>query len=294
MFALFLLVLFHLLCTTEVKTLLGIDDFIHICIMFGAYYLGTRLEDAKPIWVGVAIGVSITGCIAMLQWMGWDSTWIVQHAPPSGLFNNRNLLAEAGVVAALIAVYYRSWWALPGVFWASCLPMSRNALGAFALSYLLFQSPWRSAFKGWRMVCLILIAFALVFGIGGGGLDARLAIWQYAIDGMTWHGNGLGSFFETMPADAFAHNEFIQMWFEWGIFSIPIFVMFANALRKEPSLEQSIVACVLLLSMFAFPLHMPFTAFCFSFALGRVFSGRHSVCGAEYPSGAYPILSKHW
>lgn len=292
MFMLLLLVTIHLLCFTSRESLLGFDDFIHIGILFMVFYLATRAPDLRGIWVGLAVGINISGYIALAQMFGFDG--ITQYAPPSGLFNNRNVMAEAGAIALLVTIHYRLWWLLPGALLAAFLPVSKAVIGALALVAVFWPSAGGYRVTGIRAYMAIAVAGIFAVALGGASLTQRYDIWAPAIQAFNLTGHGLGSFFEDFPMPAYAHNEFIQMWYEWGLYAVPFFVAFIAAVLKEWRFEQSIVACVLMLCVFSFPLHMPLTAFCFALALGRMFGAGDNVCSAQYAGGMghLPYISR--
>jgi len=252
--------------------LAGLDDFIHLCILFGAFYLGMHASDLRDFWLGLALGVTINAALMVAQMLGYSG--IEQTAAPAGLFRNSNVVAEAACIALLVAGYYRMWWLLPGAQIAIVLSGSKAAFGAAVVSVLFLFMPGR-----WRYLAPALAGvIGVTFFLHSTSMSERALIWLVLLDAVNWTGHGIGSYFAAHTATGFAHNEYLQMWYEWGLFCLPVFLVFYKLMRKEPSLEQSIIFCVMGLSFFAFPLHMPVTACCFTLAAGRMYSRWYAVC----------------
>jgi hypothetical protein len=109
-------------------------------------------------------------------------------------------------------------------------------------------------------------------------LAERAAIWHSAWDGRTFWGWGTGSFWSVYPhfdlrigATANpeqAHNEFLTVLFELGVPGLVAFLAFCATLMGPLDTPRLILIALLVESCFAFPLHMPVSAF-----LGMVAAG---------------------
>ncbi len=108
--------------------------------------------------------------------------------------------------------------------------------------------------------------------------------WSYYTDTMrqlTFFGHGLGSFNGLFPSFASSdtlavrtdhvHNDYLEAIFEIG--GVAVFVwcaLFAVCLRAVVSAERTVLVAVGVQMLFAFPLHLPATAFLAALCLGHL------------------------
>lgn len=246
----------------------GIDDLIHLAILLLTFYLGFQRLDLSPAWMGIAVGVNINAAIAIAQSLGWDG--IVQTAAPGGLFVNRNVLAEAGAVGLVAALSLRKWWLVPGAFISAVIPFSKNVIAALVLAVLL-----RRDARVWRVAMVGAVLFLLLVAIGHPSVDVRIAIWADAIRQLSFFGHGVGSFARDFPEAYYAHNDYLQIFYELGC--LPAMVIMAGliqALRSERGTEHWILFTISCIAVFSFPYEMPVTAFAAALAAGDLLSRR--------------------
>jgi len=108
----------------------------------------------------------------------------------------------------------------------------------------------------------------------------RLQIWKVTWLNLSLLGHGAGSFegliFMSSPTNLlhpeYAHNDFLQLAFEFGLgAAIPVGILLL-ALRQVSSPEWPILATALFMATFSFPLYMPVTAFIAALCTGRLVS----------------------
>lgn len=239
--------------------------------------LGTS-RDQHKIWMGIAIGLWISSAVAVAQWMGltWPLTTI---GIPAGLYFNQSLHGWLLAIAVVGLVCNRMWtWALP-LLPGILLSGSRASLGlvVFGLLATLVRKP--------------IILLTVVLGMASLILDTqyindiqRIEIWRYALLILTPWGNGVGSFMELWYHDPrqiwqayFAHNDYIQLVFEYGIGALPLFAAWVwLALRSDHDLWPLYITC-LVLALFAFPFYTPITAFIWALACGGIMRNDHGA-----------------
>lgn len=267
----------------------GLDHLAKLVAVAGAFWLGGSLDDATPLWKGIALGVAASAVIAIAQVVvGLD--WFVQAAPPAGLFGNRNFLAEAGMVA-LITSLATVWTpggavlaALAGV--AILLTGSKAVIGALVILLAVYVAPQRPAIA-WGLAGMVVLVAGLMFGGGAGSAAARLEIWQPAWSGLSWFGNGLGSFaYDFSPVHEHAHSEPLQYAYELGVLAIAPAALLIHVLGGwEHDREGFVLVGVALVGFLAFPFHMPVTALAAGVAAGRLARKRSRMGGHDRPRG---------
>lgn len=243
------------------------------------FNLGYELQDLRPVYVGAGIGIAISGVIASFQVAEIN---IVRGYGPAGLFVNPIFLGEAAGLVLVGAVGERLWLVAAIVTPALALSAARAAMlgGALALA-IHFRNRWR-----------LLLAIAVVAGLavaayswGRVRLDSseleRLAIWRSTWAGVTWLGHGIGSFWSTYPQfdirphpprrPEFAHNEWLNVAFELGPVGFVLFCSWCISLAGPLNSSRLVLITLAVESCFAFPLHLPTTAF-----LGMLCAG-HAV-----------------
>lgn len=254
----------------------GADDLVHIAILLSAFCLGASVKDLSMVWRGVAIGLAVSGFIAVAQLCGWEA--LPQAVKPAGLFMNKNVLGETALVAAVAMFFSRSWWLFILAVATLLLSTSKGAIGAGILVAGLWLLPQRPRVAK-PLLCGVIAAVVYAFAAELPSAAVRWAGWSDVLANATLFGNGLGSFEANYPAMQFAHSEPIQMVYELGIFSAPIFALFIYVLRdygaRKP--EWFILVAVVAVSLLSFPLHMPLTGFAAALAAGHLAGGRSLV-----------------
>ena len=185
---------------------------------------------------------------------------------PHGLFGNPNFLGCAVVLALAAAIVYKFYWFYPFAAVGLWLSQSRGAfIGAVAAVLIGI----------WRRDRLLALTLALVLTATGIAISdgrsfsgwARIGVWQDTVNHLTVFGSGWGSFFTeysswpirtnmTTELAPHAYNDFLQLTFELGIGTIPLWVLIAYSLETE-SPATLILLTGLALGLTYFPLRIP-------------------------------------
>ena len=253
----------------------GMGALLTLFVLAVCFCLGSQLSNLQPLYIGAALGITVSSIIAVVQFAGFHP--LLTITPVSGLFANGDFMAEAAALVLVAVVSERIWWAVPGLLPALVLPFARGAALACAVA-LLVHFRGRKGF--WFLLCAVPVAVALYALVKGddGAIADRLFIWRSAFDGITLFGHGVGSFWSTFPlydlrfvplrTPEFAHNEFLNVAFELGIVGLVLFAVFCLMLIGPLDTPRLVLIALLVESCFAFPLHEPTTAF-----LGMVVAG---------------------
>lgn len=269
----------------------GIETLWHFILYGMIFCLGSGLRSVKGPLVCFALGVGISGLLAPLQLpavyelLDWRlPDFILQAAPPAGLFMNRNYMAEAALCAAVGLVAYRDWrLAAPLLPLAPAVVLAGSA-GAFASALLV----------GCTVIPKKLAALIVVSAVGIGAVwfnfgpsserssfNQRLSLYGNTAAMITPAGYGIGSYWAVYPLfhDAVretplgtysyttrprtAHNDALTLGAETGIVGLILAALFALSILTKPKEPAWYVfAAFLCLGLFNFPLyHTPATAF---------------------------------
>lgn len=244
------------------------------------FIYGSTLNDLKPIGLGMAWGVAISGVLVWFQKFGYSP--VGQVIPPSGLFMNKNLLAEAAVIASIFALWHKRYVLALFTLCAAVIPMSRGAwLGLAIVALVWIWNRNRTAAVILSLGAVTALFAGLAFGYRLETVDHRMAIWADAAQNLKWFGNGWGSFYVQFPSTAeltnvlfqrpeHAHNDFLELIYDLGLISVPFFLLFGYILIQAEELERLIILSVLVMGAFGFPLYAPFTGFALALVAGRV------------------------
>lgn len=258
-----------LLWTTSLNiSLMYLAQIIVLGIVF---WIGANINDLKPIFKGIATGLGFASIIAFLQYFNYNEIYSLDKQPAS-FFINPNIYSEVSAVILVSLIVLNLWWWIPVTFTGLLLVHSRAAYVGLAISLFIW---------GWKINKIVsILATSLILLIGlyfyydkfdVSSIQERLNIWQDTIQGLKLFGNGIGSYETMFPFHAthintevarpkFAHNDLLQIIFEFGVGSILIFMVSYNVFkshRKEVIILYSIAA----ISMFTYPLHVPVNAF---------------------------------
>ena len=211
--------------------------FIQLLIIAAAFVYGNRVSSLKPIFTGLAIGVTVSAAILLSPTLQGLTSGSPVSTYPHGLWGNRNMMGEIAVLSALGCLAYGRYWFIPGLLPAifyykpeimSGVP-SRGAVGALMAGICVWLWPRSKVLSGLLAAALLIGGTAaLGFGNRFGPVYERLEVWQAVLHGVTLRGNGLGSLYTLAPylTDIFdttmrrvdhAHNEFIEILFELGV-----------------------------------------------------------------------------
>jgi O-antigen ligase len=227
------------------------------------FCLGSQNHSLRPLFIGAGLGMACSAAVAVLQLAGWIH-WPTINVP-SGLFLNKNFMAEAAALVLIWLIVERVWWLAALVAPALALADARGALLALGVG-LALQS-WRR--PSWLMGGL-LVAEMVLFGYGMATHSAattveRLDIWQESVDNLGFFGTGIGSY-GFMPhqlhADGFsmhAHNDYLELVYELGLIGLGLWVLFMRELWGPLNSVRLVLIVFAVEACFAFPSHLPAT-----------------------------------
>jgi hypothetical protein len=233
------------------------------------FCLGSQARSLRPLFYGAAIGLGVSGAVAIVQVLGWHP--LPEVASPSGLFVNRNYMAEPAALVAVWLVSEGLWWWLIPVAPAALLPMARGALLGFAAA----MSVRSRTLVGAAAILVAVLTLARPGALTG--MSERMDIWSNTIAGLSWLGSGIGSFWaihrELYPDGLaeHAHNDFLELASDLGAIGIALLGWLAWELRGPLDSARLVLVALAAEACFAFPTHTPLTL-----ALGALCAG-HAV-----------------
>ena len=258
------------------------DGLWHLYLWAGLFLVGAALSDLRAVYIGAAIGMTVNSAFVTAQWLGWHG--LPEAISPAGLFINKNLVAEAAVLAfAGILGRGRLNIALMVLLLpAMLLPMCREAFAALIIIGTIFL--WRYS-RMWSLIGLNLAVFVLIGVVLGspvhGSVDERLDIWTDTITNLTWLGHGVGSFYMMFPWHAVhndilavrpdnAHNDYLELLFDFGIGGVPLVVLVAGCLRGPITPPRLVLAAFLTEACFGFPFFVPLSGALAAISVGHL------------------------
>jgi hypothetical protein len=255
--------------------------FAVVLIWAGSFWLGSTLESLDGIWRGLAIGLSVSSLVSIVQAAGFHPLPVADVAGYPGLLYSPLVSGSASAMVIVGLICHRLWRYIPGVL--PLLVLSHNRGGALVVGVGL-----AGRYLGWRAVAAIVVTAAVVMYFHPSPSDIqRMQIWDAAYSNLRWFGLGPGSFTDlwmmvkelgqdVMERPEFAHNDYIQFIFEAGCGSILVFALMAAILARTEAKEWPVFAGFAALGLFFFPFHTPLCAF-----IGCVVAG-HIVGASAY------------
>lgn len=271
----------------------GVYGFWLICIMGLSFWLGSTLDSLRSLYAGLAVGAAVSSGLAVLQFFGFTAI-PYGTLSPAGLYVNS---VAQGLILSLVVVALvseRMWlWTLPLVP-GIALSGSRGAWLALAvgLASTYVRRPW--------VLCAVGAAGAVYFV--GSTLapsdEQRLFIWNVARVNLTWLGWGTGSFMSwLLPFHGqsffpeYAHNDALQLAFEYGAFAVLPVGIFAFALTRAEQRERPVIVAFVTAGCYSMPLWISVASF-----LGCVVAGRivrsWAVAGGYGYDGRYHVVPR--
>lgn len=243
----------------------NVNELIKLLILAQVFVLGSRLENLKPIFVGMSLGLFIHFILSIFY--------------NGGLFVNSSIAGEIAVLAIIGLIISKELWLIPPLAAGIVLSGSRTAIVALLTTIFLY------CYSLSKKIALGALAIALMVGIASfyiksGGTYQRFDIWKDAFNGFTLLGHGSGSFHAAYPffSDSNvntyverpkdAHNDFIQVMFETGIVGLILVTGFLSILMRTNQNEKYIIAAFIVTACLSFPIHTPVSAFIFAIVAG--------------------------
>jgi hypothetical protein len=263
----------------------GYLELWRMTLIFSAFAVGAVCGNLERPLTLMAVSLALTLPLVFFQALGYQG--IPQTAPPAGLFLNKNVLAESAAALLVAMTFLRRWHIAIPLLVITLLAQERAAYVGMTAAVILYLWPRRRSLAYALLACIGVSV--LVMSSTPSALD-RFGIWQDTLQGVTWMGQGIGSFFTMFPATAThidtmlvrpeqAHNEFLHFLFELGIGSAGLWALGYFAIRGKQELERLVFASIVAMSLFAFPFHMPLTAFLAALVAGRLCSSERDDVG---------------
>ncbi len=251
----------------------GVQPLWQFALLWALFCIGAEQDSMEPVFVGAAWGMALSGVAALFQ------------AEPTGLFLNKNFMAEAAALVGAGLLAYRRYQLLPLILPAVLLPNARGALLALCVVVAMERG------SRWIAAGLALLFTAVVmWWPHGASLGERWVIWSHTANHLTWFGHGLGSFYIDFPGfqeDGFArrfdhaHNDLLELVYELGVGTLPLLALWLVAMVQAQPLRLVLIAAAVE-GCFGFPLFLPVTGALAAMAAGhlcgvwaRVFHAEH-------------------
>lgn len=232
---------------------------------------GWAPTSLREIYIALACVGALSSALAVAQWgLGWFPFPVWSHGPAmAGLLYNPIHQGQTLALMIVVLAVHRLWWFIPPLLPGLLLSHSRGAW--LALAFGLIATRFR-----YPLVFLILaLAVGVLYTSQINPSDSqRLAIWHAAWINLTFWGNGFGSFnalymgsFEHLIHPEYAHNDYLQTVFEFGVWSVVPFGVVAWAASRTTTRDWPTLVTFLFVACFSMPLHMPIMAGLFALAL---------------------------
>lgn len=245
------------------------------------FCLGSQAPNLRPLFIGAGLGLAASSAVSIGQLAGWID-WPTINIP-SGLFLNKNFMAEAAALVLIWLIAERVWWLVPLVIPAIALASARGALLALGIGLAL--ELWRR--PAW-LIAGLLVADMALFGMGmvthsAATTTERLDIWAESVDDLGFFGSGIGSY-GFMPhqllADGHpmhAHNDALELLYDLGMIGLGLAMLFVWELRGPLNSARLVLIVFAVEACFAFPLHLPVTLCLAAVAAGHAVRDRAVV-----------------
>lgn len=273
-------------------------------IMGLCLWFGTTLTSTRELYAGLAAGAAVSSAVVVLQYLGWEPALMLATSTPDGITNTTPAglyvnPVQLGAVLVLIAVALaseRMWlWIvplLPGI----ALAHSRGAWVALAVGLLGCYTRRLWIFG----VVAVVGAFYLLSPLSSSD-EARMYIWHVAWANLTWLGAGPGVFYTIVLLQdgiyklypEYAHNDALQLAFEYGLGAALPFVVFGYALWRTDAKEWPVVTAFVTLGCYSMPLFMPIVSFLGFVAVGRILRG-YGVAVSDGGCGRQSFVPGAW
>ena len=240
----------------------------YLALIGGSFYVGSMLTDLRSVARGLAFGFGISSLLALAQTFGLSTflEWI--PCRPSGLMFNPVILGEGCAITILLLLSYRFYWLALVLVPGLVLSQSRAALLALVVGLTLtYCRPQRSSLWAapiW-LACPLTYTALVAHDTSD---DFRWLVWRVLWHFTSFWGHGPGSLDSVIIkfnghyyAPSYAHNEFLDLTYQYGIGALPAMVLLllpatAAHRREWPAFMAFLICC-----LFSFPLHCPPLAF---------------------------------
>lgn len=245
-----------------------------IYIMGMSFWFGSTLDNLRSLYAGLTVGASVSSVVAVFQHFGVSVVPYVSSTP-AGLYVNSVM---QGIILSLLAVALvseRMWLWLPALVPGIWLSGSRGAWIALSVGLICtcIRSKW--------VLLAIAVAGAFFLTQPLSSSDAmRVSIWSAAWQNIGWVGWGPGSFFSWLIPyggknfyPEYAHNDALQLIFEYGAAAVLPIGIFAFVLTRTAEREWPLIVAFVTAGCYSMPLWVPVASFLVCVAAGRVVRG---------------------
>jgi hypothetical protein len=184
-------------------------------------------------------------------------------------------MAQGEILALTVVMLIanRLWLFLPAMAPGLWLAHSRGAWAALALGLI------ATRFRRPLWLLAGALALGIVYSVSPSPSDLqRLQIWRGAYRYLTFWGNGFDTFQYLWIGNPvwhpeYAHNDYLQTVFEFGVWSIIPFSVLAFAVSLRTARDWPVLIAFLFMACFSMPVHMPMTLILGGFALATILMG---------------------
>lgn len=271
-------------CLSLAWTPHGLYALMQLGALASVFLWAYDLPNLRKVAMGLAFGLGVSAVVALFQ---IDGIQVVYRATPlpSGLFINSNVFCEISALVLVLLLVERLYWfipvTLPGLLMASRATIL--ALGACLICWIWSKS---------RVIGSILIGLGLgllcfMLSFDYSHIDQRFGMWLDTWHGMSTFGHGVGSFDYLFPFYAnhlditserpqYAHNDLIQLVFEFGIGCVPLLAAF-GILAQIRDNHRYVLLVFAVISCFGFPIHIPAEAFILAVCAGSMVRNQYRI-----------------
>ncbi len=251
---------------------IGFFIWLQVVVLGLVFCFGSCLDDVRPIFKGLALGLGVSSVVGIAQWYGWTKVYSVSNSV-AGLFVNQNVLCEFSAIMLLSLIVLKLWWWIPITIPGVILVHSRAALLALICGMIIWLWGKSKLAVYYLVLGSLFVGFLyyINYDFNISSIDERFALWKDTIRGFVIFGQGIGSYEILYPAFAvnvdtvlarpkYAHNDFLQYVFEFGI-GTALLIPFVWSILKIKRDERIILYGIGIISLFSFPFHLPVSAF---------------------------------
>lgn len=280
---------------------LAFFELLKLIVLGLIFCFGSYVKDIKFVIKGLCLGLLISDFVAFQQYFFDNHTIYSTGNGAAGLFVNVNMFCEISAILLVALIVLKLYWWIPVTLPALFLIHSRSAILALIVCSILWVwSKSKIAAASIIPVIVIIIYEYVLYGhFDFSSIRERTNVWLDTINGLTFFGNGVGSYeimyplyathIDTMIArPKYAHNDLLQIVFEFGIGSIFCLIFLWNVFKINCK-ERYILYVVAIISLFSFPTHIPVSAFIFCLVAG--FVTRYNVPNGNIRNYRRSILS---
>ncbi len=245
--------------------------FWQYAVLFLVYLYARDVENPMPLFHGIGLGLSLSSLLSIVQYAGFRPVLQTTFGAP-GLFYNSMVHGEALALALILFLLARVWIYVPFLIPGIVLSNSRAVIVALGIALLAnrLRRPWL------MLLIAALGGLAMVFSHGQSDI-VRLQVWHAFAARLSLFGDGVGATITNAFFDGTnyikpetAHNDAMQLLFEFGIGAVPMFAFSIIILRQTRAIFWPVFVAFVVMGFFSFPLFTPVTAFFGLFAAGLV------------------------